>query len=109
MTSRSERRKKTKELPAEMGRPKTAAEFARQVRDHFVLHGPGERKKGGEEDSTHLPDTMKEHTSQQAPDGECEEERFIPLAQLPAYSDQDKEKTLDEIRGQYHLDPFFQR
>ncbi|KAF9245451.1 hypothetical protein BU15DRAFT_59028 [Melanogaster broomeanus] len=34
--------------PAETGRPETAQEFARRVRDRFVLRGPRERKEGGE-------------------------------------------------------------
>lgn len=33
--------------PAETGRPETGSEFARRMRDHFVLLGPGQRKKGG--------------------------------------------------------------
>ncbi|CAA7270581.1 unnamed protein product [Cyclocybe aegerita] len=33
--------------PAETGRPETAAEFAARTKDHFVLKGPREQKKGG--------------------------------------------------------------
>jgi hypothetical protein len=44
------------EQPAETGRPETAKEFARRVKDHFVLLGPGERKKGGKGGDTHHPD-----------------------------------------------------
>jgi hypothetical protein len=32
--------------PAEMGCPETGAEFARYVKDHFTLLGPGVRKEG---------------------------------------------------------------
>ncbi|KAG2063787.1 hypothetical protein BDR04DRAFT_1123041 [Suillus decipiens] len=39
---------------AETGRPESSADFARRVKDHFVLLGPGERKKGGtRENSPH--------------------------------------------------------
>jgi len=41
------RRARAEVAPAETGRPETAAEFSRCMRDHFVLLGPGERKKGG--------------------------------------------------------------
>jgi hypothetical protein len=86
--------------PAESGHPETAAEFARRVQDRFILHGPGERKKGGKGDDAHPP-TLQTHQDT------TEEDRFVPLAQLPDPEDDDK--TLEDIKGQYHLDPFFQK
>lgn len=43
---RTRRQRKPSPPPAETGRPETSAEFARRVKDRFVLLGPGERKIG---------------------------------------------------------------
>ena len=55
--------------PAETGRPETGTEFAARMRDHFVLLGPGERRKGGMGTSTqnnsedNAPESHKEASS----------------------------------------------
>jgi hypothetical protein len=85
--------------PAESGRPETSKEFARRMRDRFVLLGPGDRKKGGEEGDTHHPDPEPQHEHP-------ETEQFQPA--VPIKVPEDHEETLNEVRNQYHLDPFFQ-
>ncbi|KAJ3514053.1 hypothetical protein NLJ89_g2594 [Agrocybe chaxingu] len=45
-----QRKPRAKPVPAETGRPETAAEFAARVKDHFVLRGPREQKEGGEQE-----------------------------------------------------------
>ncbi|KAG2738294.1 hypothetical protein P692DRAFT_201731432, partial [Suillus brevipes Sb2] len=69
------------------------------MRDRFVLLGPGDRKKGGEEGDTHHPDPEPQHEHP-------ETEQFQPA--VPIKVPEDHEETLNEVRNQYHLDPFFQ-
>lgn len=87
--------------PAETGRPETSREFARRMRDRFVLRGPGERKVGGEDGDTHHPEQAQSY----AP---ALEDQVFPAAQISRVPDPD-DKTMKEIRNQYYLDPFFQR
>ncbi len=41
-----QRKPRKKPIPAETGRPETSKEFAKRVKNRFVLKGPGERKEG---------------------------------------------------------------
>jgi hypothetical protein len=51
----TKRRTRKVVLPAETGRPETSAEFARWVKNQFVLKGPRERTEGGRSPIGHLP------------------------------------------------------
>jgi RNase H-like domain found in reverse transcriptase/Reverse transcriptase (RNA-dependent DNA polymerase)/Integrase zinc binding domain len=54
----AERRPRARKVlpPAETGRPETGAEFARRVKDHFVLLGPGVQKEGAGGTKSTTPD-----------------------------------------------------
>lgn len=71
--------------PAESGRPETSKEFARRMRDRFVLLGPGDRKKGGEEGDNYHPDPEPQHEHP-------ETEQFQPA--VPIKVPEDHEETL---------------
>jgi hypothetical protein len=51
----TKRRTRKVVLPAETGRLETSAEFARRVKNQFVLKGPRERTEGGRSPISHLP------------------------------------------------------
>jgi hypothetical protein len=88
-------------LPAESGRPETSKEFARRLRDCFVLLGPGERKEGRE-----IGENTHSQPSQQNPIT-TDDKPFTPLAQLPRMELDDG--ILGLIKGQYAQDPFLRK
>ena len=75
------------------------------MRDHFVLLGPGERRKGGMGTSTqnnsedNAPESHKEASSNAA-----EHQR----ARIPTTYPHEEE-LLSQIKGQYHRDPFYKK
>ena len=103
--------------PAETGRPEAGAEFARRMRDHFVLLGPGQRKKG----EKGAPESQKLRKSMDLNDKEIvrqtgSDRNERPLPSLP----DDVERTIPvtyphdegllcEAKGRYIEDPFFQK
>ena len=92
--------------PAETGQPETASEFARHVKNHFVLRSPHERTKGGNGDTTAVthPKQVRIDELELPSDSErpsTEREKRIPLTFL------DKDDLLSNIKNHYDQDSFF--
>ena len=95
--------------PAETGQPETGAEFAKQMCDHFVLLGPGERKKGGKEPQ----ETVKENVNQTEVDLTRDDQPLPKLPEdvarkIPVTYPHD-EDLLYKAKGRYIEDPMFQK
>ena len=89
--------------PTASGRPETAAEFVRQVKDHFVLRSPCERTVGGEVDTfTRIDESTSNPESHNASDQpSVDTETQIPLTFL------DNDNLLGKIKNNYGKDSFF--
>jgi hypothetical protein len=74
------------------------------MKDHFVLLGPGERKKGREKKTHHPAKTTTVSERTNAPVGEELTERPLVGAPLPVYPE---EELMGDIKNQYHKDPLF--
>ena len=88
---------------AESGRPETATEFARRMRDRFVLRGPRERTEGGmtEETRHNHPEIQPEATESMNESANDERHENVLLTFL------DNDNLMSKIKGQYVQDSFF--
>ncbi|KIN99114.1 hypothetical protein M404DRAFT_78798, partial [Pisolithus tinctorius Marx 270] len=113
------RRHRAPTPPAETGRPETGIEFARRVKDRFVLLGPGERKKGGkgsgppppitnEHAANALSDTQTPSPNARDPDDTnmtgITKTSLVPLVMYPG-----NEGVLKAAKNRYGEDPFFKQ
>jgi hypothetical protein len=99
-------------LPAETGRPETSTEFARRVKNQFVLKGPRERTEGGKitnrssTTQTSSKPVSQKHASASnevtdTVDIPDEDSASIPLTFL------DNNETLSKVKSRYNEDSFF--
>jgi hypothetical protein len=96
ITPTRQRNRRLKEvIPAETGRPETAAEFAKRVAGRFVLKGPKEQKEGGETGQNPVI-----HPGTPSPEGK--EPQLAMQDNYPAEAE-----LIAGLRNQYHKDPFF--
>ena len=88
--------------PTTSGRPETAAKFAQQVKDRFVLRSPCERTVGGEVDTfTRIDESTSDpesHNASDWPSGDTETQ--IPLTFL------DNNDLLGKLKNNYGKDSF---
>ncbi|CAA7257324.1 unnamed protein product [Cyclocybe aegerita] len=94
--------------------PETSAEFARQVRDHFVLHGPREQKEGRSRKQQPLIAENTDSDNEEMPDLEdlgnpdtAEEHVELPSFMSLLNSGSEGIDLIEELRNNYANDPFF--
>jgi len=78
---------------AETGRPETSKEFAARVQGHFVLRGPRERKEGGNISHKLNPEPTSHEDTPNLVDFASSNSKGINL--------------IEELKGNYSKDPFF--
>lgn len=107
-----QRKPRKKPIPAESGRPETSKEFAKRLKNRFVLKGPGERKEGNRTDK--LPDkAISSSNTATTNDGDTHArlESMVHETSLLTVLSQ-AEDGLDfenSIRNKYNDDVFFKR